>query len=186
LESELPYKHKKLQGKAIWYYPSGNPRLEVEYENGLKEGTLTHFFYNGKTKTIEHYHNDLADGLSVEYDEKGALVSELYYKAGIKEGVVKQYFPDGTLFFSGKYVHDQYDGQWKYFDIEGFTVGTGSFTNGKGELLGYGKDGNLTRKVYYNNSLVTKEELYSQENQQIEKTIYYKEGRIVDEKGNKK
>ena len=138
------------------------------------------FFRNGKTETIENYKDDSLNGVSLKYNENGILISELYYKNGKKNGIVKQYFPDGSLFMSGQYAEDQYDGNWEYFDEEGFKVGEGHFVNGQGMLIAYGNDGSISKKMYYTNSLIYKEEIYSKENHQIEKTVMYDNGRITD------
>jgi antitoxin component YwqK of YwqJK toxin-antitoxin module len=180
LESELSYKWEKLDGIAIWYYQHGKKSLEITYKNGLKEGKMTRFYRNGNIETIENYKNDVLDGLSSKYGENGVLISEISYKNGKKDGIIKQYFSDGSLFITGKYTEDQYDGEWEYFDEEGFRVGEGLFVNGEGILIGYDNEGNITKKVYYTNSLIKKEEIYSKENHQIEKTIIYENGRIID------
>ena len=180
LESELPYKRGKLDGTAIWYYQHGKKSLEIVYKNGLKEGKMMRFYRNGKIETIENYKNDMLEGISLKYEENGVLLSELSYKNGKKDGIIKQYFSDGSLFFTGQYSDDQYNGTWEYFDNEGFKVGEGNFVKGKGILIGYGSEDNIIKKVHYANSLIEKEEFYSNNSHQIEKVITYKNGRIID------
>jgi antitoxin component YwqK of YwqJK toxin-antitoxin module len=140
---------------------------------------MKRFFRNGNIETIDNYKNDSLNGISLKYEENGVLISEISYKNGKKNGIIKQYFSDGSPFITGKYANDQYDGKWEYFDMEGFLVGEGNFKNGTGVLMGYDNNGNITRKVHYKNSLINKEEIYSKENNQIEKTIIYENGRIV-------
>ena len=180
LESEIPYKQGQLHGTAVWYYPHGKKSLEITYKNGRKEGEMKRFFRNGTIETIENYKNDSLDGISLKYGENGVLLSEISYKNGKKDGIFKQYFSDGSLFITGKYTDDQYDGKWEYFDQEGFTVGEGNFIKGVGVLVGYDNSGNITKKVHYQNSILSKEEMYSKENHQIEKTIIYENGRIIN------
>jgi len=180
LESELPYKRGKLNGTAVWYYQHGKKSLEITYKNGLKEGEMMRFFRNGKIESIENYTNDTLNGISLRYEEDGILISELFYKNGKKDGIVKQYFPDGSLFFTGQYVEGNYDGHWEYFDDEGFKVGEGHFVNGKGVLIGYDSEGNVIKKVHYLNNFIHKEEIYSKENHQLEKTLTFENGRITD------
>jgi antitoxin component YwqK of YwqJK toxin-antitoxin module len=180
LESELTYKNGKLDGTAVWYYQHEKKSLEITYKKGLKEGEMIRFFRNGKIESIEHYKNDTLNGISLKYEENGVLVSELYYKNGKKHGIIKQYYPDGSLFFTGQYTEDQYDGKWEYFDEEEFKIGEGNFVKGQGMLVNYDDKGNTTKKIHYTNSLVSKEEFYSEENNQLEKTIIYENGRIKD------
>lgn len=178
LESEIPYKNGKLNGTAVWYYAHGVKSLEMTYMDGLKHGIMIRFFRNGQKETVETYKNDTLNGQSLTYNEKGVLVSEFGYRNGKKEGTIKQYFSDGSLFLTGSYTNDQYEGDWEYFDKEGFKVGEGKFEKGDGILTGYDDMGNISRKVYYKNSIMFKEEIYYKNSQQVEKIITYKDDRI--------
>ncbi|MDR2407737.1 MAG: toxin-antitoxin system YwqK family antitoxin [Bacteroidales bacterium] len=180
IESEIPYKNKKINGIAVWYYSHGQRSLEITCKDGVKDGTMTRFYRNGQKETVEHYKNDTLHGTSLKFNEKGGLMLESGYKNGKKDGVIKQYYSDGSLFMTGNYIDDQYDGTWEYFDEEGFKVGEGAFDQGEGILTGYDDMGNITRRVYYKNSIMFKEEIYSRNSQQIEKIISYKDNRIAD------
>jgi antitoxin component YwqK of YwqJK toxin-antitoxin module len=180
LESVVPCKDGKLNGVAVWYYSHGKKCLEITYKDGLKNGEMTRFYRNGQKETVEYYKNDSLNETSLKYNEKGVLISEIAYRDGKKNGVIKQYYPDGSLFLRGNYVNDQYDGTWEYFDVEGFKVGEGLFDKGDGILTGYDDMENITRKVYYKNSIMYKEEMYSTKTKQIEKIVTYKDDRIAD------
>lgn len=180
IESEIPYKKGKMNGIAVWYYSHGQRSLEIIYKDGVKNGTMTRFYRNGQKETVEHYKKDTLHGPSLQFNEKGGLMLECDYNNGKKDGIIKQYYSDGSLFMTGNYMDDQYDGTWEYFDEEGFKVGKGVFDKGEGILMGYDAMGNITRKVYYKNSIVIKEEIYSTNSQQIEKIMTYKDNRITD------
>ncbi|MDR0603536.1 MAG: toxin-antitoxin system YwqK family antitoxin [Bacteroidales bacterium] len=180
VESEIPYKNGKMNGVAVWYYLHGQRSLEITYKDGAKDGTMTRFYRNGQKETVEQYKNDTLHGLSLKFNEKGSLTLECGYKNGKKDGIIKQYYSDGSLFMTGNYIDDQYDGTWGYFDEEGFKVGEGVFDKGEGILMGYDGMGHITRKVYYKNSIMFKEEIYSKNGQQIEKIMTYKDSRIAD------
>ena len=186
LESEIPYKNGKIDGVARWYYLSERVSLEINYKEGLKEGVMLRFSRSGKRESVENYKNDSLHGVSLKYNEEGILVSETLYENGKKNGETKQYFNDGTLFVTGFYKDDLYDGKWTYFDMDGFVVGEGNFVKGNGILIGYNERENITRKVYYENNIIVKEEIYSADGQNIEKTLLYQNGRITDIQLNEK
>ena len=180
LESEIRYKRGKMDGVAIWYYQSGKKSIEITYKDGLKEGIMLRFYRNGAKESVENYKNDSLHGVSLKYNENGVLASETLYENGKQNGEVKQYYPDGSFFLTGFYKNDLYDGKWTYFDAEGFMVGEGNFVEGNGILTGFDENESITRKVYYENNLIVKEEIYAFGGQKIEKTLFHQDERVTE------
>ncbi|MCX6182565.1 MAG: hypothetical protein NT150_11635 [Bacteroidetes bacterium] len=65
------------------YYPSGEIRIEGEYENGLKKGTWTYYFKGtGTIKSVGEYVKGLKEGEWKYYDKKENLIATEVYKNG--------------------------------------------------------------------------------------------------------
>ena len=105
--------------------------LEVNYQNGVKHGTL--ICRNTLTTEIEHYFEGKLDGQQLEYDENGRLSRERNYVKGIKHGVFCNWN------FKGQISH------LAYFNM-GTPIGA--------ELNFY--DGQLVSERYYNNGRLSR------------------------------
>lgn len=65
------------------YYPSGDIRVEGEYENGLKKGTWTYTYKGtGTIKSVGEYVKGLKEGDWKYYDKKENLIKTEVYKNG--------------------------------------------------------------------------------------------------------
>ncbi|MFM7021993.1 MAG: toxin-antitoxin system YwqK family antitoxin [Flavobacteriales bacterium] len=65
------------------YYPSGEIRVEGEYENGLKKGTWTYYYKGtGTTKAVGEFVKGLKEGEWKYYDKKENLIKTEVYKNG--------------------------------------------------------------------------------------------------------
>ncbi|MBN3038071.1 MAG: toxin-antitoxin system YwqK family antitoxin [Candidatus Omnitrophica bacterium] len=82
-----PYKNGKLHGTHTVYSRQGlegQKFIEEEYVEGKKEGRSVMFNLNGTLSKISTYKNDLLDGPTTHYDEKGLPIRSEIYKEGVK------------------------------------------------------------------------------------------------------
>ena len=85
LKSEENYVDGKLNGTSIYYYPGGViSNREVNYKNGLLDGSYKNFSRKGKIISETNYKNNKKDGDVKLYSKRGKLISHLIYKNGLK------------------------------------------------------------------------------------------------------
>ena len=102
-------------------FPSGS-KLKVGYLNEKKEGEgIVTSPTNIKLATL-HFHNDVLQGLSVIYNEKGEMTCLFVYENGIQNGWAKEY-KDGKPVYTGIYKNGEmiselrpYKGKSDYFE----------------------------------------------------------------------
>jgi antitoxin component YwqK of YwqJK toxin-antitoxin module len=95
LASKETYKHGKKHGVSIVYFPNGVHSEEVEWVDGIKNGTWRQFFQNGSPKLLSEYRQNKRNG-------------EFLF-----------YHPKGYVEIKGKYVNDLMEGAWSYYDEKG-------------------------------------------------------------------
>ncbi|MGJ8665477.1 MAG: hypothetical protein ACSHW7_03860 [Patiriisocius sp.] len=124
----------KETGKIKSYFPNGNISREMEYVNGMLEGTASTFTEDGKPLYVTEYKFDDRNGIDIEYYLNGNLKYEQHYVNDIRHGISKKYHENGKL-------KEQCD--YKY-------------GNKEGECLVYDESGKLLKKEYYFNGNITK------------------------------
>ena len=87
---ETPY-----SGIAIDKYDNGKIKFEVEYENGLLNGSFIHYYENGNEKQVAECLNGKFNGHYIDFYENGDIVSEGEYVNGKKEGMGDWHSEDG-------------------------------------------------------------------------------------------
>ena len=103
-------------------YPNAQPKLHIEYLNGLKHGCNMSWYANGqlrhKGNKFHHtymgplyewfpngqmrretlfYHNDKIYGTERIWSPEGVLLSEIQYEGGQKHGVAKYFYETGHI-----------------------------------------------------------------------------------------
>ncbi|MFC1851071.1 toxin-antitoxin system YwqK family antitoxin [candidate division CSSED10-310 bacterium] len=69
-------------GRWTMWYRNGQKLLEGRYNNGLEVGTWTHWRMNGVKLYIAEYERGRAEGLRIQYDQKGDISTIELYKDG--------------------------------------------------------------------------------------------------------
>ena len=97
LEKEMLFEKNKPHGLSVEYWPSGSPKEKTDYVKGQKEGESLGFFENGALAWIEEYEADRLKKGSY-YNPEGDLLSEIDKGGGFKV----RYEEDGVLFIEHK------------------------------------------------------------------------------------
>lgn len=90
LKSIVNYENNKKVGISITYYKTGEKQYEIPYQDGKKQGIVKWFYKNGKLYRETEYHNGKINGFQKKYWENGKLKSEMLFKEdkpaiGLKE-----------------------------------------------------------------------------------------------------
>lgn len=93
--------------------PSGTTK--GTYSNDKKDGCWTSYAADGKLTKIENFKLGLRDGITIEIDQRGYLVSESYYVNNLLEGTAKKFFYGTNLASSIDYLHGKINGKKKIY-----------------------------------------------------------------------
>ena len=133
----------RIQGVYELYYsttPSIKKRLH--YAMGIKQGTGTEYYEDGKRKLQYFYQNDQKHGDYKKWDRKGNLqvtcrfekgkiegvmnkyyektrIAERHFKDGKREGIAYDYHQNGKIMWELFYKNDSLSGKANLYDTEG-------------------------------------------------------------------
>ena len=62
-------------GKYITHFPNGKNKIEMNLENGMKNGTVNVYFENGQLNEVRSYKNNLMHGSWITYNEQNGYFS---------------------------------------------------------------------------------------------------------------
>lgn len=109
------------------YYPNQSPKEKIPYQNGLVEGEKRTFLPTGEPKSIENWHKDKQEGLTILY-KNGEKYAEVQYENGVKHGTELR-FRDGSTIAeeiqwmnglrhgqSNTYIQDTVTNSWYFKD----------------------------------------------------------------------
>ncbi len=181
LKAEGKYDKGKKVGGWKYYYPDGTLEQEGYYNTeGLTEGLWKWYYPSGLLHREENYLNGSADGLSLEYDENGSIVTsgefiegneegkwfynidgcleEGIYRNGLRNGTWSSYYQDGQLRFTGDFIDDNPNGKHVYYWGNGKLREEGRYIMGlkEGDWVKYDPDGTLFIVISYENGIETK------------------------------
>ena len=112
----------------------GNIIARELYIKDKKEGTSYYFYKNGKLKSKVDYRNNRRNGIVLEYDESGKIVTILNYNKGtlverekinrtdenrLKQGTWKEFYSDNKIKREINYKNNILDGLYKEYDENG-------------------------------------------------------------------
>lgn len=97
------YNKNVRDGKATWFYETGEKAAEYTYTNGKLQGEVANYHQNGKVSDAGRYENDEQTGYWREFYDNGLLKAEGNYTKGKKEGNWKEYDTAGHFVKTIKY-----------------------------------------------------------------------------------
>jgi len=184
LKSETHYRFGKETGTTTYFhhwYPT--KIMEIEMKRGKRNGKFIERYFDNKTKTIAFYKDDLLEGKETHYYMNGNRSMEINYTKGIKNGPVTSWHGNGVVKESGFYVNDLFDGIWENYDERGLLIGEGIFDKGIGKQTIYDEMGRLQRETHFVDNKKEGLETHFSPSGKIEKTILFKEDRIIEING---
>jgi len=103
----------KKQG--LWEEKSPAGTSKGTFVNDQKDGCWTSYAVDGKLLRIDHFNKGRRDGIAVEIDQRGYLVSETYYGNDLIEGTAKKFFYGSNPASIIDYVHGKINGKKKIY-----------------------------------------------------------------------
>jgi len=181
-------------GKAIYYYETGEKEKEEFRTNGVNEGLHKTFYKSGKLKVVKNYEKGVLQGEYNTFHESGANHIKYNYIDGIIEGDWIAYYESGAKEQTVEYVNGKEEGLLKDYKISGKLNFVQKYENGlkvseetfyesgKTENIRSYKDGKLngTSKGFYESGELRS--VYNYLNGQLngESNTFFKNGRKAD------
>ncbi len=101
--------------QGYWEEKSPAGTSKGAYLNDQKDGCWTSYAHDNKLIRIEHFNKGLRDGIAVDIDQRGYLVSEYYYVNNLLEGTAKRFFYGTNPASLIDYVHGKMNGKKKIY-----------------------------------------------------------------------
>ncbi|MDK1024207.1 MAG: hypothetical protein QGD92_08255 [Gammaproteobacteria bacterium] len=71
-------------GRVSGKFYSGQPRIEIHYKNGKKDGSSTSWYETGKVRMQSSYKDGKRDGRWVKWNANGQIQFQKMYKNGMR------------------------------------------------------------------------------------------------------
>lgn len=101
------YQGQPFSGEALEFYPSGQMAKKESFKQGLRDGLLQQWFYNGTLAFDSRYLAGQLSGLTQSWWSNGNLRSTTPYVDGKVHGVSLQWYATGELFKKMNYMQGQ-------------------------------------------------------------------------------
>ena len=135
IEYETDYKEDIINGDFKEYYANGDLFSVIQFENNLRNGKETQFYWN-KQKSLEaSYKDNELNGPYITYHSNGNKKEVGQSVDGLFNGSWKSYYDDGTLNVEYTYNNGQLDDLYKTYDTDGKLAS--EFQYRKGEIISY-------------------------------------------------
>jgi len=177
---EGEYLDNALHGRAAWYYPNGQVRVEATFANGRISGQWTEYYENGQIRaTGEGYTRDrvaadlfegpyepVRNGRWVVYHRNGNRYFEGTYVNGNLDGPAVWYYASGQVRIEATFEQGSLAGAWTAYHENGRVRATGeafASRHGRntpedplrtGKWAEYDPDGNLMFEGEYENGFL--------------------------------
>ena len=183
LKREGKYKNGQREGPWKFYYTSGSSEQLGTYKKGEPEGEWTWYFSNGKTWRTEVFYAGLEEGIAIEYNDTGQVVSQGNYLDGEKEG--EWLLEYGDYKEIGKYRAGLRDAEWKHYHRNGQLIYKGNFVDGRedGKHIRWFDSGKVMEEGKF--SFGSKEGTWIAYNElgEVTQTVIYRQGQMINVDG---
>ncbi|MBR9833410.1 toxin-antitoxin system YwqK family antitoxin [bacterium] len=125
------YYGRKLEGKVLSFYKSGQLKKESYLINGKLEGACISYFENGNIEKQHYHQKDKQNGLYLKYYENGFLERKGYLKNDKGVGEWIYYYPNGKIKEKGFEVKNKRNGWWFFYNNLGEFTHPKYYKNGK-------------------------------------------------------
>ena len=176
------FKNDKPVGEMTRYFPTGEVRIIMHYDDTGVNARARLFWQNGRPAAIGIYINTKRDSIWLFYAQNGKLSSRVEYSAGekngteqkffsdenvlaeeinwkngIKHGAWKQYHANERLKLSANYINGALEGAYVSFFPNGIKELEGVYRNGvpDGEWIRHKDDGEYAITIKYDKGTIT-------------------------------
>jgi len=119
---ESYYSQNGLRNEISTGYQSSAKKvkqIEIAYQNGVKNGTRTMYYPDGKLHIKGDFANGKRNGLYQAWAENGTKIMETSFKDDLHNGRFTNWTPNGKLQYTGQYIDGKKEGDWICYDKKG-------------------------------------------------------------------
>jgi uncharacterized protein len=114
-QSAPNFTDSKGKKQGLWEEKTPAGTMKGAYADDQKDGCWTSYAGDGKLIRIENFKKGIRDGIAVDIDQRGYLVSESYYVNNLLEGTAKKFFYGTNPASLIDYVHGKMNGKKKIY-----------------------------------------------------------------------
>lgn len=111
--------YEPYSGEYTEEYDNGSTRIEMNLNEGVKDGFVKLFFSNGNLNELRSYKNGLMHGKWETFNINNVKIAEANYKNNKKDGKWLIWDDNGTLRCEMYYNKDKKVGKWSRWDENG-------------------------------------------------------------------
>ena len=186
--------NKPYTGKCYLLYQNDQKKIEVNFKDGLQDGSAIGWYENGQKKSEENYKNGKLNGLIKGWYKDGQKYFEVNYDKGLQEGLGIMWYENGQKKNEGNYKmgkpdklytewhengHKEREENWKDGKLEGAFVSwyengqekyEGIYNQGEFEGLWtkWHENGQKGKQVIYNNGLSLSRKYWNSKGQPVD------------------
>lgn len=131
------------------YYPDGTIKSEIAVKDNLRNGKTKYYNEKGRLLSTAEYLKDKREGWVINYNPlNGKVTTKAFYKNDLQDGQVVQYYKEGMLFRESNYIKGRVDGVIKTYWPDGKLKAENTFKMSK-PVIGlkeYDKTGTLLKQ----------------------------------------
>ncbi len=132
LDSRGTYRAGHLDGSWVKYEAvKGKIAAKGQWLWGAKEGTWTFYRADGSKYCVEHYSQDLLNGMYYEYGPLGQLILKTNYVKDVAHGQITRYWPNGTKLYEATLENGIADGLFNVYYADGTIFVSGTMKYGR-------------------------------------------------------
>jgi antitoxin component YwqK of YwqJK toxin-antitoxin module len=183
LRAILVYDKQGESSRVTLFYDDGQKAAEGKYFGTQKDSTWTYYSYYSHTPTTkENYNRGVREGHMLHYYNNGNVSEKIYWKADLKDGVWEQYFNNNILKLKGTYKKGKLEGVFTVNYEDGKPYLSGSYVNDlrEGKWILYNEEGGVAREITYKNGMSPDEEKLDARQQEMIRMIEENKGRIEE------
>jgi antitoxin component YwqK of YwqJK toxin-antitoxin module len=95
-DGNLSKSSKPFSGEAIETFEQSPTKSVSQWLEGIKHGTTTEYFYNGRKRRVINYKNGIKNGIAEEYRITGELLRQETYQDAKLNGPKSEWHPNGA------------------------------------------------------------------------------------------
>nr|MBK9652343.1 hypothetical protein [Bacteroidota bacterium] len=126
------------------FYPNGSIRSEETLLQNIKQGTCNYYFENGRIKSKAKFDKGRQDGVTINYNSQGDIISLQTFKNGyltadekinrrdkfgLKQGAWKAFYDNMQIKSEGVWDDDKKNGVFKEYTADGQILKTEVYKN---------------------------------------------------------
>ena len=110
-----PGQDSSFNGNVVGIWPSGINKLNYNYKDGKPDSKWSEWYDNGQPKEEVEYSLGIKNGIHKQWYKNGQQKFERTYEEGIHNGPWTEWYENGQSMVEGNFLKGKPDGTWIYW-----------------------------------------------------------------------